>query len=252
MKIRQLQFHVKPTRGIHDMVQSLGYDAEDTERIASMAEVERRMQADMFGDEYERAVFSDGTLTITGYIDDATYAAVRDAIPQGLEKVRINSPGGVAAAGIACYNLLAEHDVAVVVDGMAFSAASVIAMAGKPCTIKKGATLGIHQPWSFAVGNAEDMRHEAGLLDVMGKAILDIYMDRVPAENRAEVKAAYEAETLYNGEDAVAAGLADECEKPKPAKKADKPPAKNEQAGTPESEFSTIDLEMAFWKPNAA
>src|SRR5690606_7844670 len=70
--------------------------------------------------------------------------------------VRINSPGGSAFAGIAIYNMLRRLDaeVVVTVDGLAASAASIIAMAGDKVSVSKGAMLMIHNAWTWAVGEA--------------------------------------------------------------------------------------------------
>ena len=92
--------------------------------------------------------------------------------------VRINSFGGSVADGLAIYNALSRHDgnVTTHIDGVAYSIASLIAMAGKEISIAENAMLMIHAPWGFALGNAPEMREMADTLDKHAEAMLTSYL----------------------------------------------------------------------------
>ena len=97
--------------------------------------------------------------------------------------LHINSGGGDAFAGIAIYNILNRHKgkITTYVDGIAASAASVIAMAGDTIVMPKSSQLMIHQPWGYAVGNADELRKFADSLDICCQSIMEVYY-----ENKAE------------------------------------------------------------------
>jgi ATP-dependent protease ClpP protease subunit len=94
--------------------------------------------------------------------------------------LRINSYGGSVPDGLAIYNALKRHSapVAVHVDGVAISCASYIAMAGDTITMAKNAQMMIHAPWSFAGGNAVELREQADILDRYAKAMASAYADK--------------------------------------------------------------------------
>jgi ATP-dependent protease ClpP protease subunit len=124
-------------------------------------------------------------------------------------KVRINSPGGSVSDGVAIYNTLKAHGakINVVVEGLAASIASIIAMAGETISMGEGSLMMIHSPWTFAMGSAEDMRETADVLDKFESALVDIYVSR-SGQERVSIEALLKAETWLNGEEAVALGLA--------------------------------------------
>ena len=94
--------------------------------------------------------------------------------------LRINSYGGSVPDGLAIYNALKRHPapVAVHIDGVAISCASYIAMAGDTITMAKNAQMMIHAPWSFAGGNAVELREQADILDRYAKAMASAYADK--------------------------------------------------------------------------
>lgn len=91
--------------------------------------------------------------------------------------VRINSVGGSVSDGVAIYNALKRHKAAVttVIDGVAASIASLIAMAGDTVEMASNAMLMVHAPWTYASGNAEDMRATADMLDAHAAAMATSY-----------------------------------------------------------------------------
>lgn len=129
------------------------------------------------------------------------------AIDGDLE-VHINSPGGDVFDGLAIYNALMQRTggVTTVVDGLAASAASFIAQAGRIRVISPGAMMMIHDASGLCIGNAADMRELAELLDKVSDNIASIYAEA--ANNGTDWRAAMRAETWYTADEAVAAGLA--------------------------------------------
>lgn len=125
--------------------------------------------------------------------------------------LHINSPGGSVFDGIAIYNALVQHKAQVIVhiEGWAASIASVIAMCGDVIKIGEAAQVMIHCPWSFVIGNADDMRKEAEVLDSLEDAICDVYVARTGGD-KDEIRDQMKAETWFKGQAAVDAGFADE------------------------------------------
>jgi ATP-dependent protease ClpP protease subunit len=124
--------------------------------------------------------------------------------------LRVNSPGGDVFDGLAILNSLRNHPatVNVMVDGLAASAASFIAMAGDSVTMAPNSMMMIHEASGLCMGNSVDMRELADLLDKTSANIADIYSRRSgrPAD---EHRTAMRAETWYSDQEAVDAGLAD-------------------------------------------
>jgi ATP-dependent protease ClpP protease subunit len=125
--------------------------------------------------------------------------------------VRINSPGGLIFDGNAIYNALWRFpaEVVAVIDGVAASAASLVAMAGDRITMAENAMMMVHQPHAHADGTAEDHRKLADLLDKTLDGLVIAYSNKSGA-SRATVKAWLDEETWFTSAEAVEAGLADE------------------------------------------
>lgn len=127
--------------------------------------------------------------------------------------VNLSSPGGEIFEGIAIYNALRTHPatVTVRVSALAASIASVIAQAGDRIVMLSGSQMMIHEGSGLCMGNAEDMLQMAQLLDRQSANIADIYAERAGG-SADEWRERMKAETWFNAEEAVAAGLADEVE----------------------------------------
>lgn len=126
---------------------------------------------------------------------------------------RINSPGGSVDEGIAIYNALRRHKagVEVVIDSLAASIASVIAMAGDTVTMANGSRMMIHEPWTFAMGNSRELRKQADVLDTYSDAIMDTYTKKT--KRKAEdIKPMLAEETWMSAKQAVENGFADYIE----------------------------------------
>lgn len=124
--------------------------------------------------------------------------------------VRINSPGGDVFDAVAIKTALAQHKAKVVVhiDGLAASAASVIMLAGDEIRIVEGAFVMIHNAWSWAIGNAADMRKTADLLEKVDSQIATQYAKKTGAKLE-QVQTWMAQETWFTADEAVENGFVD-------------------------------------------
>lgn len=129
--------------------------------------------------------------------------------------VRINSPGGDVFDGIAILNALRAHEgrVTTIVDGLAASAASFIAMGGDELVMRRNSELMIHDAWAMTIGNAEEMRRAADDLDRHSNSIASIYAERAGG-TVDEWREIMRAEQWFTADEAVEAGLADRVDRP--------------------------------------
>lgn len=125
-------------------------------------------------------------------------------------ELHLNSPGGSVFDGMAIYNALRQHKakVTTVVDGLAASMASVIALAGDEITMAEGSFMMIHDASGGCLGNASDMAEMAGILDKLSGSMADLYA-RKGGGTSEDWRTVMRAETWYTAAEAVAAGLAD-------------------------------------------
>lgn len=158
-------------------------------------------------------------LHIDGYIGDwgITAAGLREQLDAAGEitdlDVHINSGGGSVIEGLNIYNLLKRHqaNVTVYIGGIAASMGSVIAMAGDLISIPKNALMMVHNPWGGAIGDADELRKVADILDKMKTSLVGIYAERSGLDTD-RLNELLNDETWLNGEEAVELGLADEVE----------------------------------------
>lgn len=125
--------------------------------------------------------------------------------------VNVNSPGGDVFEAMAIYNMLREHDgeVTVKVLGLAASGASVIAMAGDTVQVARASFFVIHNAWVVAMGNRHGLRGYADNLELVDRAMADIYAART-GQSTDEVGKLMDNETWIGGSDAVEQGFANE------------------------------------------
>lgn len=125
--------------------------------------------------------------------------------------VFINSYGGEVAEGLAIYNALKRHKAKVTtyVDGFACSIASVIAMAGDTRKMYDNSLLMIHNAWTVAQGNAEDLKKAAEDLTVINEQTKKAYLDVINI-SESDLNAMLDAETWITAERAVEMGFATE------------------------------------------
>lgn len=133
-------------------------------------------------------------------------------LPEGTDQIRlyINSPGGEVWDAMAIVNQLRRHParVVAVVDGIAASAASVIAVSADEVVMGMGAQMMIHDAWNVAVGNEADMLAMASRLKKDSDAVAAIYAGKAGG-TAEEWRELMREETWLSAEEAVAAGLAD-------------------------------------------
>lgn len=91
--------------------------------------------------------------------------------------IRINSVGGSVPDGVAIYNAIKRHpaNITVAIDAMAYSIASLIAMAGDTVEMSDNALMMLHAPWTIAMGNSKSMRETADMLDTWADAMSNSY-----------------------------------------------------------------------------
>jgi ATP-dependent Clp endopeptidase proteolytic subunit ClpP len=125
--------------------------------------------------------------------------------------LHINSPGGDVFDGLAILNSLRQHPatVNVIIDGLAASAASFIAMAGDSVVIAPNAMVMIHEASGLVMGNSQDMTEMAALLDKTSANIASVYAQRAGGDVESW-RQAMRTETWYSDQEAVDAGLADQ------------------------------------------
>jgi HK97 family phage major capsid protein len=143
-----------------------------------------------------------------GYFGITAQDFIRDlAAIKGPVEVRISSPGGDVFQAWHMYNALASRPgVTTMVDSLAASAASVIAMAGERRLMARTSQMMIHDAWAMSDGNAGDLRHMAERLDTVSGQIADVYA--ATAGGTAEFwREQMRAETWYTPEQALEAGL---------------------------------------------
>jgi len=130
--------------------------------------------------------------------------------------VYINSEGGDVFAAQAIYSMIKRHEatVNVYIDGLAASAASVIAMAGDNVYMPANAMMMIHNPWTVALGNSDEFRKIADDLDKIRESIVATYEAKTGLETK-KIEKFMDKETWFTAEEAFEYGFADEIEQEK-------------------------------------
>ncbi|HEN6441655.1 TPA: Clp protease ClpP [Streptococcus agalactiae] len=159
------------------------------------------------------------TLRIEGQIadetwfgDEVTSQQFKNDLISGTGDITlwINSPGGDVFAAAQIYNMLMDYqgDVHVIIDGLAASAASVIAMAGTTVSMSPVAMMMIHNPWTFAQGEAKDMAKVIEMLGEIKESIINAYELRTGL-SRTKISHLMDSESWFNAKKAVELGFAD-------------------------------------------
>lgn len=150
---------------------------------------------------------------------DITARSLREQLENAGEisqlDVYLNSGGGSVIEGLNIYNMLKRHPAAVniFIGGIAASMGSVIAMAGDRVVMPENALMMVHNPWGGAVGDADELRKIADILDKMKTSLVGIYAVKSGLERDA-IWDMLSEETWLNGTEAQALGLVDEVEAP--------------------------------------
>lgn len=130
--------------------------------------------------------------------------------------LRINSQGGAVFHALAIYNALKEHPakVNVHIDGLAASAASLIAMVGDSIFISENAFVMIHNPRGYVYGESKEMRKYAQTLEQIRKSAVATYADRT-GQSKSKIGEMMDEETWLSSDEAIDKGFADEITKNK-------------------------------------
>ena len=160
-----------------------------------------------------RTLYLDGTIADESWWDDEiTPRMFKDELFSGSGDivVWINSPGGDCVAASQIYTMLMDYtgNVTVKIDGLAASAASVIAMAGTQVLMAPTALLMIHNPMSIAIGDTEEMQKAIAMLDEVKESIINAYEIKT-GQSRAKISHLMDGETWMNANKAIELGFAD-------------------------------------------
>lgn len=127
--------------------------------------------------------------------------------------VRINSGGGSVFAGFAMYNSLKQHkaSVTVRVDGLAGSAASIVAMAGDKIIMPLGSMMFIHNSWTYAAGNSGELKEHAEMLSKIDTTMLEVYKAKTGLDE-ATIKDLMDKDSWLTANEAKNLGFATDIE----------------------------------------
>ena len=162
----------------------------------------------------QRILTLNGTIAEESWFDDdITPQLFREELNAGSGDITvwINSPGGDCVAAAQIYNMLMDYrgSVTVKIDGIAASAASVIAMAGTRVLVSPVSMLMIHNPATMAMGDAAEMQKAIAMLDEVKESIINAYEIKT-GMSRAKLSHLMDAETWMDAHTAVDLGFADE------------------------------------------
>lgn len=162
----------------------------------------------------ERVLELYGTIAETSWFDDdVTPKMFHDELFAGSGPVTIwlNSPGGDCIAASQIYTMLMDYkdDVTIKIDGIAASAASVIAMAGTRVLMAPTALIMIHNPMTMAYGNHADMEKAIEMLSEVKESIINAYEIKTGL-SRTKLSHLMDEETWMNASKAIELGFADD------------------------------------------
>ncbi len=147
---------------------------------------------------------------------DVTARDVREKLSKAKKddiEIRVSSPGGSVYQGIAIYNELRDYRrnggrISARVVGLAASMASYIPLAADTVEIEDNAVFMIHNPWTIAAGNQNDMRKAADELDSLAVVLAKAYTDKT-GKSAADIRKMMDEESFFYGSEIINAGFAD-------------------------------------------
>ena len=162
----------------------------------------------------ERTLFLNGTIAEESWFDDdVTPQLFKDELEsgQGDITVWINSPGGDCIAAAQIYNMLSAYkgNVTIKIDGIAASAASVIAMAGNKVLMSPVSMMMIHNPATIAFGDHNEFAKAIEMLDEVKESIINAYVIKTGL-SRTKLSHLMDSETWMNANKAIELGFADD------------------------------------------
>jgi len=161
-----------------------------------------------------RTLYLNGTIAEESWFDDdITPQLFKDELNSGTGDITvwINSPGGDCIAAAQIYNMLMDYkgNVTVKIDGIAASAASVIAMAGTKVMMSPVSMLMIHNPMTVAMGNKDEMQKAIEMLESVKDSIMNAYEIKTNL-SRSKLSHMMDSETWMDANKALELGFADE------------------------------------------
>ncbi|MBO5449803.1 MAG: Clp protease ClpP [Ruminococcus sp.] len=175
---------------------------------------ENRVTNSEEGTKEENILYFDGTIAEESWYDDEISPQIfKEELAQcnGDITIWINSPGGDCIAAAQIYNMLREfpHSVTAKIDGLAASAATVVAMAADKVCISPVSMFMIHNPSTIAWGDTQEMRKTIDMLDQVKESIMNAYELKTGLDRKKLAKLMDE-ETWMNAYKAIELGFADE------------------------------------------
>ena len=166
--------------GIFAATTAAGKEDENDEEVLEVEESDGDQSGDAGADTGEDAVSKTAPSQRKSWFDDdVTPKLFRDELfaEKGDITIWINSPGGDCVAAAQIYNMMMEYpgNVTVKIDGIAASAASVIAMAGTKVLVSPVSMLMIHNPMTAAMGDSTEMQKAIAMLDEVKESIINAY-----------------------------------------------------------------------------
>ena len=160
-----------------------------------------------------RTLYLDGVIAEESWFDDdVTPKEFKADLTSGEGDIVIwlNSPGGDCIAASQIYTMLMDYKgkVTVKIDGIAASAASVIAMAGTTVLMAPTALMMVHNPLTVAIGDSEEMQKAIAMLSEVKESIINAYEIKT-GQSRAKLSHLMDAETWLNAKKAIELGFAD-------------------------------------------
>ena len=170
--------------------------------------------SDPAGSDTSRVLRINGVIAEESWFDDDITPALfasELAAGSGDVTVWINSPGGDVVAAAQIYNMLIDYPghVRVHIDGIAASAASVIAMAGEVVAMSPVSMLMIHNPATLAVGDADELGRAIDMLAAVKESIINAY-ELKTGMSRAKLARLMDQETWMDARAAISMGFADD------------------------------------------
>lgn len=164
-------------------------------------------------EDNSRTLFLDGTIAEESWFGDEVTPKMFKAellSSEGDVEIWINSPGGDCVAASQIYNMLMDYkgNVKVKIDGIAASAASVIAMAGTTVEMSPTSLMMVHNPLTVAIGDTEEMHKAIDMLSEVKESIINAYEIKTGL-SRAKLSHLMDSETWMNANKAVELGFAD-------------------------------------------
>ena len=161
----------------------------------------------------ERVLYFDGEISDeTWWGDEITPGRFKSELfsDKGDITIWLNSPGGDCIAASQIYAMLMDypHNVTVKIDGIAASAARVIAMAGTKVLMAPTALMMVHNPLTIAIGDTDEMQKAILMLDEVKESIINAYQVKTN-QSRAKISHWMDAETWMNANKAIELGFAD-------------------------------------------